>query len=160
MPLTRTTPTIGGLVQMVSTVSSAVAIGTNTVPLDDTIPQITEGDEYMTLTITPKSTTNTLVIDVRALLYNSAATFNEIGALFQDATANALAADVFYGPATGSGQVMAFTHTMAAGTTSATTFRFRAGANVAGTTTFNGGASARFFGAITKSSIVIWEIKA
>ena len=33
-------------------------------PFDDTIPQITEGDEFMTLAITPKSSSNKLKIDV------------------------------------------------------------------------------------------------
>lgn len=146
-------------VQMVSTSFSAVATGTTVIPHDDTIPQNTEGDQYMTITITPKSTTDTLVIDAVIYLSNSAATQNLIAALFQDSTANALAAvDSFQ--ASGAAELMIpLKHTMAAGTTSSTTFKIRAGGGSAGTTTFNGDGASRFFGAITKSSIAITEYK-
>jgi len=77
-------------------------------------------------------------------------------ALFQDATANALAAAVQRG-ANGAMTGTAFTHWMTAGTTSATTFRVRAGPSTAGTYTFNGAAGARYFGGVTPSSITIIE---
>lgn len=79
-------------VQMVSVVYSAAATGTIIMPLDDTIPQNTEGDEYMTLAITPKSATNILVIEVTGILANATAGGNMQGAIFQDTTADALAA--------------------------------------------------------------------
>jgi len=147
-------------VQVVSTTSSAFSSGTTIIPLDDTIPQITEGDEYMTLAITPKSSTNTLVIQVVAALANATAGGNMQGAIFQDSTANALAATSVRFVGASDSMVLPLTHSMTAGTTSATTFRFRAGTNVGGTTTFNGRAGSRLFGAITKSTIVITEIKA
>jgi hypothetical protein len=129
-------------------------------PNDDTIPQITEGDQYMTLSITPKSSTNTLVIQVVAMLGTLASDKWHDGAIFQDSTANALAAGTNY-QATGTAPLMfTLTHTMSAGTTSSTTFRFRAGPNLATTMTFNGNGGNRLFGATTKSSIVIYEIKA
>jgi hypothetical protein len=149
----------GALVQVVSTVPTAVATGTTTIPYDDTIPQITEGIEFMTLAITPKATSHILVIQVIAWLANSAA--NNMGmALFQDATANALAAA--HGTLTVGDAVLpiSLTYTMTAGTTSSTTFRIRAGGSLAGTTTFNGAGGARKYGAISKSSIVIYEYKA
>lgn len=146
-------------VQIVSSSTSAVATGTTLTVLDDTIPQNTEGDEYMTLAITPKSATNVLVISVVACLANTAAASNMIGAFFQDTTANALAANTQISQANQS-LIFTLTHTMTAGTTSATTFKFRAGCTAAGTTTFNGRAGARLFGAIPKSSIVITEYKA
>ena len=156
--LTHTAFPAGAVVQVVRSMSSAVATGTATIPLDDTIPQNTEGDEYMTLAITPKSTTNILVIQVVALLSNSGASNHEAVALFQDTTADALAATEHLmgadSPAT-----VTLTHALVAGTTSATTFKVRAGSNAAGTTTFNGRSAARLYGAITKSSIVITEYK-
>lgn len=150
----------GFIVQEASTSFTALVTGTGTIPLDDTIPQNTEGDQYMTQAITPKSATNILVIEVTALLYGSPSAFNMTGALFQDTAAGAIAANSFYGPASGSGQTIKLVHKMVAGTTSATTFEFRAGTNVAGTTSFNGAASVRLFGAITKSSMTVREIKA
>lgn len=149
---------LGSVVQMASVTFTAAATGSTLIPLDDTIPQNTEGDQYMTLSITPKSTTNNLVIQVITFLSSNAAN-HLMTALFQDTTANALAvADQFMATSGGFASIP-LTHVMAAGTTSSTTFKIRAGGNNANTTTFNGSAT-RFFGAINKSSIIIWEIKA
>lgn len=149
----------GTVVQGVSTTNGAVATGSTVIPQDDTIPQITEGIEFMTLAITPKATTHRLIIMWGCYLSNSVTT-HLITALFQDATANALAASAqFGGTATGM-QYVTGSHEMAAGTTSSTTFRIRGGGSDAGTTTFNGAAGARRFGAITKSFIHIFEVKA
>lgn len=153
-------PGVGSVVQMVSTLSTANATGTTTIPLDTTIPQNTEGNQFMTLAITPKSTTNNLVIQVVALASHSVNTGNIIMALFQDSTANALAATNIYQTTATAPGILTINHTMAAGTTSATTFKIRIGGNAAGTTTFNSGSGigANLFGSITKSSIVIWEV--
>lgn len=149
-------PGLGSVTQVVNTTSSAVATGTTTIPFDNTIPQNTEGDQYMTLAITPKSTTNTLVIIVEAQLSYSVIS-NLTMALFQDSTANALAAvshtvagNTYVTPLT-------LVYIMAAGTTSSTTFKIRAGANGAGTTTFNGTGGTQIFGGAAKSSITIFE---
>ena len=151
----------GSLIQSVATVTGAVATGSTTVPLDDTIPQNTEGDEYMTRAITPTSASNVLEIEVHWMGASTAgATAFMIAGLFQDTTANALAAA--WAPTGASGQAIDihFIHRMTAGTTSATTFKVRAGANGAGDTTFNGRVSGRQFGGVMASSIVIREIKA
>jgi len=151
----------GSVQQRVSTLSTAVATGTTQIPFDDTIPQITEGTEFMTCAITPKSTTNILVIQINAFVSNGNATQYISGALFQDSTANALAASAVRTAAeTAVPYILSFNYTMAAGTTSATTFRFRAGPGAATTVTFNGVSGGRIFGAITKSSIIITEHKA
>lgn len=148
-----------GVVQVVNTTDGAVATGTTTIPYDDTIPQNTEGDQYMTLAITPKATTNKLIIDVVVYVSNSSAG-QYTAALFQDSTAGALAiGDTYQSNAQGL-SVLVFRHYMTAGTTSATTFKVRAGCNVAGTTTFNGSGGARKFGGVFSSSITITEVKA
>ncbi len=54
----------GKIIQVVNTQDGAVATSTITIPMDDTTPQNTEDDEYMTLTITPNSTANKLLIEV------------------------------------------------------------------------------------------------
>jgi len=151
------TTTSGGVVQTVSYQTGAVATGTTTIPVDDTIPQITEGTEFMTLAITPRSATSKLVIDV-AFSASSTALVAMAVALFQDSTANALAAVVATIAAANYTNNIRLTHTMTSGTTSATTFRVRAGGNTAGTTTFNGANSARYFGGVMASSIVIQEV--
>lgn len=152
----------GAVVQVVRLNSTAVATGSTQIPFDDTIPQNTEGDEYMTLAITPKSSTNILVISVIAWLSNTTASRVMTAALFQDSTANALACNGVYTDtsATLVPKIIPLEHSMVAGTTSSTTFKVRCGANGSGTNTFNGTNSSRLFGAITKSSITIMEYKA
>lgn len=149
----------GVTIQTVNTQTGAMATGTTTVPWDDTIPQITEGTEFMTLAITPTSATNILIIEVVATLNASAVNYI-IGALFQDSTANALAAAAVYQEGASRAMNMKFTHKMTAGTTSSTTFRFRAGTGGAATLTFNGEVGARRLGGVFASSITITEVKA
>ena len=156
--ITNTQIGIGQVAQIVSTNFAAVNSGTTLVPYDDTIPQITEGTEFMTQAITPKSTTNILVIEA-ILMVSPSVTAYVTGALFQDATANALAANSTT-PVGAYSHPLTLRHSMAAGSVAATTFRIRAGTQTAGTTTFNGTAGGRLFGAITKSSIKITEYKA
>lgn len=149
----------GFAVQVVSTDFSAVATGTTVIPVDDTIPQNIEGDQYMTQIITPKLATNTLVIEVKALVSSSSTNQTLVAALFQDSIANALVAATCYENTATGMHTIAFTHSMVAGTTSAITFKVRCGAPNAGTTTFNGQSSARRFGGITLSCITVTEVK-
>ena len=80
----------GSVLQVARFDTGALATGTATIPIDDTIPQITEGTEFMTLAITPTSATSTLIIYV---VINTSANLTQYNtmALFQDSTANALA---------------------------------------------------------------------
>lgn len=152
----------GSVQQQVSTLYATVATGTTIIPTDTSIPQNTEGDQYMSQAITPKATTNILYIEAVLMLSHSTANQFMLAALFQDSTANALNVNAHYGVAVATGtMIVTLKHTMAAGTTSATTFKIRAGAGGAGTTTFNGQAGATLWGAaIPKSSISIVEYKA
>ena len=150
----------GGAVQVAKTQTGAVATGTTIIPFDDTIPQKTEGDEYMTLAITPKSATNILVIEVAWYGSAAIAATDIVVALFQDDTADAIAATSQRLYVSTGRVTIPLKHTMTAGTTSAITFKVRAGATDAGTVTFNGSGGARKFGGVVASSIVITEYKA
>ncbi len=150
----------GAVVQVVDALFTEVATGSTQIPADDTIPQITEGDQYMTLAITPKSATNKLIIEGSAMVSSTGATQNLTTALFQDATANALAANRTFQNTGTAVNINPIYHSMIAGTTSSTTFRVRIGAGAAGTTTFNGTSGGRNYGAIPHSFIKITEIKA
>jgi hypothetical protein len=124
---------------------------------DDTIPQITEGDEYMNLAITPTSAANILNINTSEIITSSGGANFIAGALFQDATANALVATMTSIAALADDTNLPLSHSMIAATTSSTTFRVRGGGN-AGITTFNGSAGARKFGGVMNSFIEIQEI--
>lgn len=145
--------------QVVNTQTGAVNTGTTTIPYDDSIPQKTEGTEFMTLAITPNSATNKLKIDV-VLNFGFPTLAAITAALFQDTTTNALAAannNRHHSTGTSPKQV-SFTHYMTTGTTSETTFKVRAGASAAGTFTFNGWGGARRYGGVMASSITITEV--
>jgi len=144
------------VVQIVNTQTGAVDTGSVKIPWDDTKPQNDEGDEYMTLAITPTSATNKLKIEV---VWNG--THNVQGyftvALFQDDTADALATAPTIPASASYPTNVKFTYYMTAGTTSETTFKVRAGSNDAGTTTFNGRVAGRIHGGVMTSSITITE---
>jgi hypothetical protein len=147
------------ILHTVSVPTGSMATGTTTIPIDNTIPQQTEGDQYMTLAITPMSATSKLIIDVTVFGgYSAAVGGASVAALFQDATANALAAGWCGSSTTSLVQNISFRHVMTSGTTSATTFKVRAGQSSAGTWTFNGASGAAFFGGVMASSIVIREV--
>lgn len=150
---------LGAVLQIASTPYSAVATGTTILPWDDTVPQITEGTEFMTQVITPKSVTNRLSIEATLMVANTASS-QLTAALFQDAIPGALAAMDSYQPTANGTVNLKLTHDMLAGTVAPITFRIRAGNDVAGITTFNGNSGLRRFGGITISSIKITEYKA
>jgi hypothetical protein len=149
---------LGKVVQVVNVMDGAVATSTNRLNSDDTIPQITEGNEIMTLAITPTNSSNMLLIDVIAFGASDNTGAFQL-ALFVGTTANALAvvSNINAGGATGQAVIR---HKMTAGVTSALTFRARMGqpTSSAGTLTFNGLSSARKYGGVAASSITITEI--
>ena len=149
--------TPGIVVQRVNTQTGAVATGTTVMPIDDTIPQITEGDQYMSLAITPKNALNVLVINVT--WYGSINVGGTIlMGLFVGSTANALAAVAVAPGAANYNDSLLLQHSVVAGTTAGLTFRVRVGTNSAATTIFNGRVSAtRIFGGVSASSITITE---
>ena len=146
-----------GLVQQVYVESGSVATGTTAIPQDDTIPQITEGDQYMAASITPTSANNRLRI--RALLHatHSTTTAVIIAALFQDSTANALQVGTVQNGFAALVNSVLLEFEMVAGSTNSTTFKIRIGGNQAGTLTFNGHSAGRIFGGALKSTLTIEE---
>ena len=154
-----TNKTAGTIIQIVNFTTGASATGTTQMVGDDTIPQNDEGDEYMTLAVTPTNSSNKLIINVRANVIHTGTAGAHYGALFQDSTANALATAWAAKNATANNPTMlVIDHYMTAGTTSETTFKFRSGISVSGTTTFNGVTGSRFFGGSFASSITITEV--
>ena len=151
----------GQQIQVVNVQDGTTSTGTITIPLDNTIPQNTEGNQFMSLAITPTKSTNALRIDIVCHLgFDSGSASAMFAALFQDTTASAIAVGTAArNPATGAMTTVTFTHYMLAGTTSSTTFKVRAGTNDAGTVIFNGNTSGALFGGVLESSITITEIE-
>ncbi len=146
------------VVQVVNMQDGGVATGTTLHPLDDTAaPQNTEGDEYMTLAITPALSVNLLKIEVQIQIGNATAARWLIASLFQDSTADGLATTAAYHATNTEHSGLTITYWMTAGTTSATTFKVRAGSSGSGTITFNGQSGARQFFGLMASTMTITE---
>ena len=146
------------LVQVVNTQTGAVATGTTNTPNDNTIPQNNEGIEFMTLAITPTHASNKLLIEVVAVLSDSAIQVYTT-ALFQDSTAGALACTIHRGDVADGNSTVTLTHYMTAGQTTSTTFKVRCGGHQSGTMSLNGMSGTRERGGAMASSITISEIR-
>lgn len=147
------------LQQVSATTNSRVTINVIT-PYDDTIPQNTEGVEVITVTITPISATSRLQIMFSSVINkDEAGNPSAVVALFQDTTANALAAAAMLeSQSTPASRQVYLEHVMTSGTTSATTFKIRIGSS---STTLewyvNGTHSGRLMGGVFSTVLTVNE---
>lgn len=146
------------IAQIVNTETGVTATGTTQIPADNTIPQNTEGDQYMSLSITPTNASSTLIIEVVGLFATSGTSNTFTVALFQDSGADAIAGMCQANYAADATMNFSFRHKMTAGTTFAMTFKVRAGYAAAGTTRFNGSGAIGSLGGVAASSITITEV--
>lgn len=147
----------GDRVQSVIHTLRTTAEGTTALPFDNTIPQITEGDQYLVKAIVPTSALNLLQIEARLnCAYGSGG--NAVIALFQDDTANALVAQ----PDNCGADVpkmLTLYYEMIAGTAASTSFQIRAGQNGGGGTfRVNKTSAVDWMGGVGYSSLTITEV--
>jgi hypothetical protein len=145
------------VVQIVHVQDGAVATGTTQIPHDDNIPQNTEGDEYMTLAITPDDASNILYIEAEGY-FASNFTGKMTMTLFKDSGADAISVGRGNGNDVNEIMPVNLKKRIVAGTISAITFKIRAGINGAGTTTFNGEGGVRKYAGLLASCITITEV--
>jgi len=159
--ITSTTSTdlpTGTLIQSLAATDATNTDLSTLIPNDDTIPQITEGTEIVTQAITPTSATS--VIEIEASWYAAGAGSTLVtGALFVDATANALAAGTHVGGSVSLPTAGRVIHRETSGNTTARTYRLRVGPHT-GTVRLNGTTSARLMGGVMKTYLIVREIKA
>jgi len=150
----------GKVAQIVETATTSEYYTNATIPLDNTIPQNTEGAELMTVSITPTNANSKLVVEVDLPITDIDYHYF-IMALFKDSVANALTATFRGegGQAAGVPRPMHMTYSMTAGGTSQITFRLRYGGanasyNVYVNRTFN---SSSVFGGIARATLRVTE---
>jgi hypothetical protein len=151
----------GDIVQIVSKEDGNSATGTTTLPNDNTIPQNTEGDEFIaTPSITPSSAIN--LLRARAVIWGATSvTGNTLTAAMFDGSANAIAAGKFDYSDPGIGSRMrgiSLAQTKVAGSTTGRIYSIRMGGPTAGTWTFNGQAGGGWFGGVAISSLWVEEV--
>lgn len=146
------------LVQDQYSETSAFSSTTTAIPLDDTIPQNTEGVELLTVTITPKDAANILILEGIVMVAMTGSAGTPIMAFFKDSDAGSLAGG--YTSITSSNEtgVVALRVRITAGGVSAITFKMRMGPS-AGTLNINGTAGARILGGVAKSTFRVTEIR-
>ncbi len=148
---------VGKLLQSVNFTTGAYAESATQTPYDDTIPQITEGTQFMTLAITPISATSKLKITVAAE-FASTSSGQMTLALFRDAAVNSIGA-MTNGLDAADMNTNSFVVYVDSTAAVLTNFYFRMGKNASGTSSFNGRAGARQLGGAHASSITIEEIE-
>lgn len=131
---------------------------TTVIPDDDTIPQSTEGTQILSVSITPKSTTNKVRIRVTAFGSNNTAVTAIIVALFSGGS-NAIRATSAIVPGAAYREALVMEIEVTPGSTSAQTYTVRAGPG-SNTMRLNGDSIGRKFGGVSAATIVAQEIVA
>jgi hypothetical protein len=128
------------------------------IPIDDTIPQIGEGTQILTASITPVYSTSKIVAEcLIPVIGHSAASINLVAAMFLDGGANAVDVAIAFA----NNYFVAMTplqHIWAPGDTSAHTVTVRVGGSANSTWFINGASGSRFFGGVSKARLVLTEL--
>ena len=147
----------GTFVKQVRASTTTNATLTTTIPKDNTIPQNTEGTQILSASITPASSSNILLIEANAWGEVSGTLSTQM-ALFQDSTANALAAaEGVTQQNAGYGAPVYLRYYMTAGTTSSTTFNIRVGPNTATFYFLADSGATRLYGGVGIAVLTITE---
>lgn len=149
----------GSVVDTGSSFYSTSANLTTQIPWDDTIPQVTEGTQIISVTMTAHAATNTFRIRFCGEVATSASSW-VVAALFVDGAANAVSGTgVLCEETAGSGRAIAFDYVYAPGDTAAHTISIRVGPDAAVTVRMNGAATARRLGGIMAAALTWNEVK-
>lgn len=154
------TPGGGAALQVKSASTAATSTITTAMSAADSIPQKTQGGEVLTVSITPTASTNYL--EVEAIVQCSGDTGSTgyiIGALFQDATTAAFAANIQHASSAQDPRQMVVRGRILAGTTSATTIRLRVGMATSGSVRINQAyAGGQLLGGVATTKLTVTEV--
>jgi hypothetical protein len=149
----------GTIAQAVRDTDATYVTASTDLPCDNTIPQITEGEEVLSVAITPVNASS--ILRITAHLPLGASTAGQVGAaLFVDATAAALNAIGLRVNSAAGMQPVVLRHTVSAASTTARTYRIRIGPDVGGPADcyLNGDGTSRQFGGVCLASLEVEEI--
>ncbi len=145
----------GSIIQSVRASTNAYSSHSTAIPADDTIPQNTEGEQVLTATITPTSTSTRVRCYV--VLQVDGAAQEAIAAIFRGAGVNALYAASSYANLDALNQLI-LDYEDVPGSVAAQVYNIRAGTNGGAALTINGLSGGRLFGGVCVSSILLQEI--
>lgn len=152
----------GTVIGFAYTQSQTGAAYTSMIPSDDTVPQSTEGTEVLSVSITPKSTTSLLRVEVQLSASENGNSGSFLtAALFLNSETDARAAiqvGAQYSAPMGNNGTMVYT--MTSGSTSTKTFKVRCGLEGNASWNLNKNYNSDTLGGTFISSITVTEIKA
>lgn len=127
-----------------------------TIPLDNTIPQITEGKQILSYDFTPVAADSIIVVKASFGCVDVNGAANAVAALYVDSTANALSAGCIYPTGPNGGGQLSINHEAVAGSTTMRTYKLRYGAS-SGTMYVNGRTGGALFGGVCFTTLEIIE---
>lgn len=149
----------GGTVLQTRVVTqSAWASLSQAMPFSDSVPQISQGAQIMSLWITPTRADSVLVFHFAAMVAtNTGGSIN--AAIFRDPVASAVAAHSVYESIAGVMANLSFGHSEVSGSTVARSYTVRLGTTNGGyVISLNGTPSGRIFGGTAKAQFIIQEV--
>lgn len=149
----------GDTVQRLNTQVGTYSTSTALIPRDNTVPQITEGTQLMSLAVTPTLATNNLSVEATVMAAANGAN-NVICALYRSDSASAIATVMSTQGGSDWAQTIPIKWTGVANSTASLTFSVRCGLNSSGTMSFNGVPSTgALFGGTAASTLQISEVQ-
>ena len=149
----------GAVVQVVGATVATVTAVSAVIPFDDTVPTNAEGFELLTATITPKSSTNKILVSFNGFCASPNTGFSSSHVLFRGSTAiNATSAGHSVANET---TPIFIQHLDSPATASAVTYSVRTGpSNGSVNLAYNSNGAARRFGGSAAAVLTLTEIKA
>jgi hypothetical protein len=148
----------GAVIQSTYGIYTTSGVIATLIPVDDTIPQISEGTQILSLSFTPRFVNSKMVLRFVGLVSTDAA--NRISvAVFRDAGVNAVVATGTYIPVANAVVPVSFIAVDLPVTVATITYTVRAGMSVAGTMRFNGPSSGRRYGGVAATTFEVQEVR-
>lgn len=145
-----------GIIGTAAASTGSVITCSTIIPLDDTIPQITEGTEVLTVSYTPKFSTSNLLVEAELFIYSSTGQ-EKIAALFRDSTANAIGANITQVSLTNQASFLGVSAVVVSSSTAATTFKLRVGGSSDTVYVNAAGGTTRAFGGVGACVLTVTE---
>lgn len=131
---------------------------TNVIPGDDTIPQIGEGTQILSVSLTPRKTTNRVRIRFQGETSVSVAPSSVICSLFVNGVANAIAANLVTHSTANYAVLLALEFEHVPNSVAAQTYTLNIGPGAAATLRLNGTSAGRLLGGASRATLIAEEI--
>lgn len=148
-----------GVRQIVTAAAPTVSTTTTSMPQASTAPTSTQGAQFASATITPQSSSSSILI-IASIQGSINAVATATAAIFRDAQTSAICAGSMACLTASTSLSFMFWGIVSSGSTAASTFKLRAGPGGAQTLTVNGAGGGQLLGTASSTGIVLVEFGA